>query len=305
METRANYIIVGAFTLLIVAGSLLFVLWTAKNSQGDMRTYEIIFEQSVSGLSTGSSVLLEGVKVGQVTSIKVSSEKPGDIIVLASIAADAPIRADSVASLEPQGITGVSAVAVASGSAGSPLLKPPKGEIARIPSRLSRLQAIMNSLPAIVTSLDSMAVNANKFFSNDNAESLHTILLSLAETSQSVARNRESLEKALVGFGEAGETLASAGKRLDKMIASGQTVVDKDLRNALNAVERAGGQLDTVMKTIGPGMTRFSRESVDELQILLVESRRLVANLARIAGMIESDPRRFFLGNPVPEFSVK
>ena len=305
METRASYLLVGSFTLLIVIGALLFVLWTAKTYQGDMRTYEIAFNQSVSGLSTGSSVFLEGVKVGQVDSIKVSHQQPGEVLVRISVLADAPIRKNSEAVLEPQGITGTSAVAVSSGTVDSPLLQPGQGYVARIPSRLSRLQAIMNSLPSIMSSLDAVAANTGKFLSDENAVRFSTFMNSLAEISDSIAQNRTSLDKALKGFGEAGETFSSAASKLNTMIARGQTVVDKDLRSALNAIEKAGVQLEAVMKTIGPGMSKLSRESVDEMQNLLVEARRLVMSMARISGKIESDPRQFLLGNPVPEFSVK
>lgn len=304
METRASYMIVGAFTLLIVVGALLFVLWTAKNSQGDMRTYEIVFTQSVSGLSTSSSVLLEGVKVGQVSKIKVSPQDPGQVIVHVLVSTDAPIRRNSQAVLEPQGVTGMSAIAVSGGTADSPMLAESKDAIPRIPSRPSKLQEIMNSVPSIMATLDSILERANHVLDPKNVEVAGNLLISVAEIADTLAKNKNSIAKAMDGFGAAGQSFASSGKRLEKLMASAQTVVDKDVRGAAKSVDAAAAQIGGVASAMEPGMKRFSRDSVEELHRLLVEARRLTTALARLTQKFESDPRRFLLGNPVPEFST-
>ena len=304
METRASYMVVGAFTVLIVVGALLFVLWTAKNDQGEMRTYEIIFHQSISGLSVGSSVLLEGVRVGQVSSIKVSPEDPGQVIVRVSVSADAPIRQNSQATLEPQGVTGVSAVAVSGGTADSPMLAEVEGEIARIPSKPSRLQEIMNSVPSILASLDEVVSRTSQLISPENTEAFGKLLSSVTEIAETLAQNKDSIAKGLGGFGDAGESFSAAGERLEKLMASAQTLVDKDFRGAAQAVDRAASRIDGAMSSMEPGLKRFSRESLEELNRVLVEARRLMMHLSNLAQKFESDPRRFLLGNPVPEFSA-
>ncbi|MDR3073947.1 MAG: MlaD family protein [Deltaproteobacteria bacterium] len=304
METRASYMLVGVFSLLIVMGSLLFVLWTAKNSEGDLRTYEIIFRQSVSGLSVGSAVTLEGVRVGQVSSINVHPHDPGQVVVYVQVAADAPIRQNSQAALEPQGVTGVSQVGISGGTAESPMLAEIKGVIGRIPSRPSRLQEIMNSVPSILGSLDSLAKRGNQLFSVENTEAAGRLLLSIAEIADTLAENRESIAKGLAGFGTAGQSFAVAGKRLESLMAEAQQLLDKDMRGAARSVDKAAARFDALVSAAEPGMARFSRESAEELQRLLVEGRRLLTGLARLAQNLESDPRRFLLGNSVPEFSA-
>lgn len=297
--------IVGVFALLVVTGALLFVLWTAKTSQNDMRMYKIVFTQSVSGLSTSSSVLLEGVKVGQVSSIKVSPDDPGQVIVLVRVAADAPIRENSQATIEPQGITGMSAIAVSGGTADSPMVAAGRGGVGIIPSKPSKLQEIMNSVPSIMMTLDSILARTNDLLAPANAEVAGNLLVSVAAIAETLAENRESIAKAMEGFSSAGQSLAISGKRLERLMTNAQSVVDTDVRDAVKSVGTAADKFGAMASAMEPGVRRFSRDSVDELHSLLVEARRLAASLAKLTQKIESDPRRFLLGNPVPEFSAQ
>lgn len=297
--------IVGVFTLLIIAGAFVFTLWAARDSQGHMRAYEIIFTQSVAGLNIGSAVLLEGVRVGQVSSIKVSPQGPGRVIVHIQVAEDTPIRENSTATLEPQGITGLSSVAISSGTAESPLLSAEAGSaIPRIPSRPSRLQEIMNSVPAILGTLDNMLGRANEFLNQDNIKIVGGLLVSVSEIAETLATNKESIAKAMEGFGDAGQSFAASGKRLDKLVASAQSVVDKEMRGAARAVETAAAKLGDAASAAEPGMRRFSSGIMEEMHNLFAESRRLVKALTNLARQLESDPRRFLFGNPIPEFSA-
>lgn len=304
METKASYVVVGAFALLVVAGSLLFVLWAAKTSKGDLRSYEIVFRQSVSGLSTGSGVTLEGVRIGQVSGIKVSPQDPGQVVVQVLVAADAPIRQNSQATLEPQGVTGMSVVAISGGTADSPMMRDIDGAVERIPARPSKFQEIMNSVPSILASVDDIVTRMNELVSSKNTESLGKLLVSVTEISETLAQNKDSIAKAVAGFGNAGESFAESGKRLEKLMASAQTLVDKDFRSAARSVDKAASQVESMAGAVEPGLKRFSRDSVEELHRLLVEARRLMSNLSSLTQKLESDPRRFLLGNPVPEFSA-
>lgn len=304
METRASYTVVGAFTLLIVAGAMLFVLWSAKNEQGRMRTYEIEFYQSVSGLSVGSPVLLEGVRVGQVSSIKVSPDEPGRVIVRVQVAEDAPVRHNSEATLEPQGVTGISAIAISGGTRDSPLLSASTEGVARIPFRPSRLQQIMNSAPSILLAMDDVIKRAANLLAPENLEGVGRLLASLADIAETLSAGREDMTKGLAGFGQAGQSFSVSGKHLEKLMADARTLVDRDIRGAAQSVSKAAGDFSAAVGVVEPGLTRFSRDSVDEFNRLLVEARRLTSSLARLTQKLESDPRRFLFGNSVPEFSV-
>jgi phospholipid/cholesterol/gamma-HCH transport system substrate-binding protein len=166
------------------------------------------------------------------------------------------------------------------------------------------LQEIMNSVPSILAALDEIVQRMNHFVSAENAEAFGRLLTSASQIAETLARNRDSMGKGLAGFGDAGQSFAEAGKLLEKLMANAQTLVDKDIRNAAKSVDKASGQLGSMAAGIEPGLARFSRDSVEELHRFLVEARRLMTYLSSLAQKLESDPRRFLLGNPVPEFSV-
>ena len=125
METRANYVLIGVFTLAVIAGGFLFVLWftgLGKNTQ--QKTYEILFTGSVSGLSRGSLVLFNGLRVGDVTSIDFVANDPSRVSALVTVSDRTPVKTDTKARLESQGLTGVAAIALTGGASDAPALVP-------------------------------------------------------------------------------------------------------------------------------------------------------------------------------------
>ena len=100
METRANYLLVGSFVLIIFAGAILFILWLAKFQFDQQFTrYDIEFEGSVSGLKVGSSVELNGIPVGEVINIGIDPRDVEKVAVTVEVPADTPIREDTIASM--------------------------------------------------------------------------------------------------------------------------------------------------------------------------------------------------------------
>src|SRR5208282_3366176 len=124
METRANYILIGAFTLAAVMGAFLFVMWIAGyGAAGGHRTYQVVFNGSVSGLSNGANVLFNGIKVGEVTHLTFSRSDPHTVVADIDVSSDAPIDRNTKARLETQGLTGAGVVALLGGSTpGQPLV---------------------------------------------------------------------------------------------------------------------------------------------------------------------------------------
>ncbi|MFG3757451.1 MlaD family protein, partial [Klebsiella pneumoniae] len=115
METRANYVLIGLFTLAVLACGFGFVMWFQSIHAAKARNpLRIVFEGSASGLRTGASVNFNGIRVGEVTSVRI--DDPKRVIALASVDKSAPIRQDTVVGLEFQGLTGVAAIALKGGS---------------------------------------------------------------------------------------------------------------------------------------------------------------------------------------------
>src|SRR6478609_12207266 len=116
METRANYALIGLFTLAVLAAGFFFVFWfSGKDAGGKTQTYRIIFTGSVSGLSRGANVLYNGLKVGEVTSLSFATNDPNRVVARVDIDASTPMNVDTRARLEFQGLTGVASVQLSGG----------------------------------------------------------------------------------------------------------------------------------------------------------------------------------------------
>lgn len=303
MEIRASYVAVGVFTLLAVAGALIFVLWTAKSDRGSITSYDIFFRQGVSGLSVGNDVLFNGVRVGQVNEIKISPEDPETVRVRIDVAADTPVRNNSIANLEPQGLTGLAVVAISGGTADSPLLeKAGPGHVAVIPSKPSGLQTLMATAPNLLVSVNQLMDRANEMLSRENTRNFTQILDSVTKVAHTISQRSESLDRTLGAVEEAALNFAKASRRIDALAASAQRLVDGEFNRMSQSVDRAANRFDSLLTSVEPGVAQFSREGLDILQRLLAETRTTMNSMTRLMQKIESDPRRFFFGNPVPEY---
>lgn len=124
MEKNANYATVGLTTLILTVAMIVFVVWLGRLSFArDFDLYDIVFQGPVRGLNEGGEVHFNGIKVGEVTKIGLDKVNPRNVIARVRVAEDVPIRGDSYATLEPQGITGLNYVQISPGTATRPLLK--------------------------------------------------------------------------------------------------------------------------------------------------------------------------------------
>ena len=111
METRAHHVLIGFFTLLVVGAALLFALWLGKvDSDTQFDAYDIVFQEAVSGLSKGSTVEFNGIKIGDVSSLRLDPQNPQRVIARVRVDSTAPMRTDTEARLVPSGITGLSII---------------------------------------------------------------------------------------------------------------------------------------------------------------------------------------------------
>ena len=123
METKANFVRIGAFTIAVLAGAFAFVFWFQNMGAQTSRTpMRVIFEGSASGLRTGANVNFNGIRVGEVTSVKI--DDPQRVVAMLSIDRQAPVRQDTLVGLEFQGLTGIAAISLKGGSVEAPIVPP-------------------------------------------------------------------------------------------------------------------------------------------------------------------------------------
>ena len=128
METRANYIVTGAFTLAVIVGVFGFIFWFRNIAGGGERSsYRVVFVGSVSGLRTGSAALFNGIRVGEVSGLGLDAHDPHKVVATISVERAVPVRADTKVALTYQGLTGLAEVALTGGAPDAALLAADSG----------------------------------------------------------------------------------------------------------------------------------------------------------------------------------
>src|SRR5688572_20893813 len=117
METKANYVLIGAFTIIVSLFLLLFALWAAKySSEKTWQEYDVIFNEPVTGLSEGSSVQYNGIAVGTVETLRLAPDDPRRVLARLRLQADTPVKADTRAKITMPSLTGTPIIQLTGGS---------------------------------------------------------------------------------------------------------------------------------------------------------------------------------------------
>ena len=153
METRANYVAVGAFVLIMLAGVFVSAIWLLRiQFRAEYAYFETHFEGPVTGLGKGAAARLNGIDIGRVEEIEFDPDDPKQVIVILEVRAGLTIHSDAVTSLETQGLTGVSYVEISGGTKGAPALVVKEGQrYPIITSKPSSFQAVINNAPEVKT----------------------------------------------------------------------------------------------------------------------------------------------------------
>ena len=220
METKANYALIGAFTLAVIAAGVLFVFWFSRASTSEGRvTYKVVFTTSVSGLSRGSQVLFNGVRVGEVTSVQLDPDDPTQVEALIAVSANTPVKEDTGARLEYQGLTGVAAIALTGGSAtASPLLSPDK-KPATISAERSELQNIMETVQRFSGRMDGILDKADKLL-GDNSGAIASTVRNVDAFSKALADNSDGVKQFLSTVGDLGSSMKPVVANLENLSKS-------------------------------------------------------------------------------------
>ncbi len=196
METRAHHVLIGLFTVIVVAGALLFGLWLAKsNVDSEFKYYEVVFNEAVSGLSRGSSVEYSGIKVGDVVNLRLDPNDPRRVLARVRLSGETPVKQDTQAKLALTGITGTSIIQLSGGTPQSPVLTGHDGEPPVIIAAPSPIARLLNNSDDLMTSINLLLHNANEVFSSDNVQSLGKTLEHLEQTTGVIAEQRGDIRQ--------------------------------------------------------------------------------------------------------------
>jgi phospholipid/cholesterol/gamma-HCH transport system substrate-binding protein len=307
METRAAYVAVGSFVLILLAGVVIAVLWFARVQVGEAANfYDIYFTGSVAGLDRGSTVRQNGVPIGRVTEIKLDPQNPKQVRVTVRVDPDVEIKSDAVAALEMVGLTGSEQIDITGGSRDAPPLERKENE--RYPvigSTTSGLQQVVTSAPELLARAMTLMGQASDLLNDHNRAAVTETLDNLRRVTAAAAGHSDEIGSAIADGAAAAhdlrDTLAHANEaiaELRRMAAPGGNLdgAIKDLGRSAQQLGEIERHLDELMQENRPAIRDFAQRGLPELQQLLEASRGLVADLSRLAESLERDPSRLLYG---------
>lgn len=321
METRANYILIGSFTILTLIASIFFVFWLGQikfNQTFDL--YDILFDGNVSGLNIGGEVQFNGISKGEVISIDLDREDPSKVRVRIQVDEGLPVKSDTQATLELQGVTGLALVQLSGGSASADLLSEVSVlDVPEISAQRSTIQELFASAPNVIDQASLAFQRIALLASEKNAASLEQTLDNIATITGAVSNSSEEIEMLLANLSAASGEIDTLLARSSRLIEATETLattlsgaMDGDgtrlLSELATASQSIGRLSDTTTALIAENrgaIREFSGQGLGEFSQFVAEARQLVITLDRLASKIESDPRSFFLGNRSREFDAQ
>ncbi len=303
METRANYVLIGAFTLVVSVALLLFGLWAAKySSERSWQRYMIVFDEAVTGLSTGSPVQYNGISVGSIDKLSLDPRDPRRVVAIIRADASTPIKTDTRAKMAITSLTGPAIIQLSGGTPGAPMLTAvDHSDTPLIRTSPSALQNITDTANRIVERLDRM-------LSDENVARFGRSLENIERISGSLAAQDRGMEALLVSARDAARSLDTTLKttnatvqRVDQNLVQELPGIMQRLDSTLARLDSAAGNADAILGENRGAINSFANEGLAQLGPTLTELRGLLRDLRQISDRLENNPSRYLLGRDAPK----
>jgi phospholipid/cholesterol/gamma-HCH transport system substrate-binding protein len=302
METKVNLVAVGVFVIVLTVTAIASVLYlsSGKFHRKSYDIYQTYMTESVAGLNVNAPVRYRGVDVGTVRAIAIAPGNVEQVQVTLEIERSTPIKSDTVAMLETQGLTGIAFVDLTGGHHASPALAAKPGEAYPvIRSGTSLMWRLESSLPDLLAGLMRAADNLNATMDDENRRSLKQTLADLRVLSGALAARSKTID---AGLEDAARTMHDTAR------------VSGDLPRLVQRVERSTEAFDQMTRQLGAAgasatvtldasradLKRFTGETLPEVRELVGELRTLTAALQRTVDNVERDPGSLVFGRARP-----
>jgi len=291
METRANHVLIGAFTIGVFLLALGFVLWMTKaRSDASYHDYDIVFTEAVTGLSVGGLVQYNGIKVGEVSRLQLAPDNPGKVIARVRLDAATPVRQDTRAKLGLLGVTGLAFIQLSGGTPQSPPLLPThEHPVPVIPSEESALSKLLASGTDIMTSVNDILMRLNQMFSEDNVSRVSQTLAHLDQLTGTLADQRGEIGEVVGHLSEATRTLQKTLSTVDAMADTTNALLRDDTRAllrsaeaALQAVEKVAASAGLLVEDNRAAINNFSNQGLRQIGPTVIELRETLRSLKQL-----------------------
>jgi phospholipid/cholesterol/gamma-HCH transport system substrate-binding protein len=307
METRAHHVLIGAFTLIVVAIAVLFALWLGKTSLNrQYHYYDIVFTEAVTGLSKGSPVQYNGIQVGEVSQLKLDANDPRKVLARIQVAADTPIKTDTRAKLGLLGLTGVAFVQLTGGAPSSrPMMPTVDQPVPVILSESSALTKLLASGGDVMTSLNMILDRLSQVVSPENVESINGTLRNINATTNTLAAERNELATLI-------KQAAAASQQLTQTLAGVNRLVNGPGEKTLASAQAAMASLAASTKTLNQLLTdnqdslHAGLRGMDQIGPALREMRSTLRDIHQLTSKLQANPAGYLLGRDHPtQFTPK
>src|SRR5579872_2527842 len=295
METRANYVTIGLFTLAVIAGVFGFIYWFQNvGGSGERAYYRIEFGGSVSGLRTGASVLFNGIKVGEVTSLALDPSHPKQVVANVSIEKAVAVRRDTEVGLEFQGLTGIASLSLTGGSPNLPPLNGAKDNPPTLTASPAATQDVTQSARDVMRRLDDFIIANQKTF-NETLQNLNDFTAALA-------RNSDHIDNVMAQIDTFSAALARNSDHIDKIVegmqglTGGEDGKGGDLNEAARSIKQLADNLDKRTAEITANVNKLTATASRQVDGLSAEARRTLNNIDRTVTNLDKNPSRLLFG---------
>ncbi|HEY2345199.1 MAG TPA: MlaD family protein [Xanthomonadaceae bacterium] len=313
METKANHVLIGLFTLGLITAILLFILWASKYaSQGSFRDYDIEFneDEAVTGLSVGGVVQYNGIEVGNVRELRLATGDARRVIARVRVKADTPIKTDTKAELALQSLaTGVAFIQFSGGTPGASLLvqKDPD-HIPLMFASESAFQKLLNSSEGIATTASNVLDHINKILSEENTQRISKTLANIQSVTDTVNAQKQDIAALIKSVKESSEHLNQVLATAQKTMGTVDASLNKKMPEMVDHLDKSLAQLDALTKNANDmlvanrgAIDSFSNQGLAQLGPTLIQMRQVLREVNRMTSQIEANPAGYLLGRDKPE----
>ncbi|HET6942913.1 MAG TPA: MlaD family protein [Sphingomicrobium sp.] len=297
METRSNYVMVGAVTLAMLVGLLLFTVWIAGLSNKQTKCYDVYFAQGVSGLNKGSAVSFSGVPVGQVSRISLLPDRPEFVWVRIEVDGETPVLQGTTAEIKGVGFTGVSEIQLSGAVKGArPITQLGPQGCPVVPASSGGLGALLNSAPELIDRIQRLTERLTELLNDQNQNAIADILENVRDTTTVLKERAPELADAMADARIAARNAGIAAQRIailtdntNKLVVEQGQPAAEDLRRAIASVDRAANNLDAMISDARPGLQNLSKSTLPEANRLIRDMRELSQTLRGVSERVEQN----------------
>ncbi len=310
METRSNHILVGGVVLSLLALLSAFAIWISGFGGGQYKEYDIMFKQSVEGLSVGGAVTYAGVPSGQIKQIELYKDDPGFVRVRIAVKESTPVLEGTIASINSS-FTGPSTILLDGGVKGA---EPLKGEglagVPVIPTRRSGLGAIFTSAPQLMERLSTLAERLTEVVNDKNQRAFGSILSNVDKMSGDLAATAPEIRQTVRETRVAVNHATAAIDNFSTVAGSANALVNdqgkpaiEDLRLAIAKVNKSFDNFDTAINETRPGLQTLSNQTIPEVGQLVRDLRAVSEALGSVATKLDQGGATAILSAPpLPDY---